>query len=90
MVTALVSRGPTEVDRAARIFHRDGFVVVRDLLDTDQLRNLRGACARALEQILEIPGSVGRKYLTESWRLPHRYSYGTCALAACATPVPFH
>ena len=68
---------PDEVDRIARIFRRDGFVVVRDLLDAGQLERFRDGCARVLRQILEIPGRDGRKYLTESSRLPHRYSYGT-------------
>ena len=30
-----------------------------------------------LADILALPGPEGRKYLTESGRLPHRYSYGT-------------
>ena len=68
---------PHEVERAARIFYRDGFVVVRDLLNAENLARWRDGCARALQQILEIPGTGGRKYLTESFRLPHRYSYGT-------------
>jgi hypothetical protein len=68
---------PHEIDRAARIFFRDGFVVVRDLLDADNLERFREGSARALKQILEVPGVGGRKYMTESFRLPHRYSYGT-------------
>jgi hypothetical protein len=68
---------PHEVERAARIFFRDGFVVVRDLLDPDQLEAFREGSARRLTDILSIPGEGGRKYVTESGRLPHRYSYGT-------------
>jgi len=68
---------PIEVERAARIFHRDGFVVVRDLLDPKRLRRFREGSAGALRQILEIRGAGKRKYMTESGRLPHRYSYGT-------------
>ncbi len=68
---------PDEVQRAARIFHRDGFVVVRDLLDEEHLRLFRQGSAEALRQILEVPGAGERKYMTESGRLPHRYSYGT-------------
>ena len=68
---------PDEVERIARIFHRDGFVVVRDLLNTEQLGRFRKGCARVLAQILEIGGTAGRKYTTETGRLPHRYSYGT-------------
>src|SRR5580698_2814158 len=68
---------PHEVERARRIFFRDGFVVVRDLLDAAALATFRDASARLLQTILDIPGFGGRKYVTESGRLPHRYSYGT-------------
>ena len=70
---------PEEVARASRIFFRDGFVVVRDLLSQAQLSRMREASARVLRQILQIPGEGGRKYVTESGRLPHRYSYGTAS-----------
>ena len=33
---------PAEVERAAELFHRDGFVVVRDALDPAQLERMRG------------------------------------------------
>ena len=68
---------PCEVARAVRILRRDGFVVVRDLLDDEHLRLLRQGSRRALRQILAVPGTGQRKYMTESGRLPHRYSYGT-------------
>jgi len=70
---------PHEVERAARIFFRDGFVVVRGLLDPVRLARWREASARVLAQILSIPGEGGRKYVTETGRLPHRYSYGTAS-----------
>jgi hypothetical protein len=70
---------PHEIERAARIFFRDGFVVVRDVLSADELERWRAASARVLKQILQIPGVGGRRYLTESYRLPHRYSYGTAS-----------
>jgi len=68
---------PDEVERAARIFRRDGFVVVRDLLDAERLARWRQGCARVLREILRVPGQGDRKYMTETARLPHRYSYGT-------------
>lgn len=68
---------PSEVDRAARIFHRDGFVVVKDLLTPTLLRQMREVCARYLREILAYPGRDGRRYMQESGRLPHRYCYGT-------------
>jgi len=70
---------PDEVNRAARIFRRDGFVVVRDVLNASPLARLRDGCDRMLAEILAIPGRDGRRYLTETQRLPHRYSYGTCS-----------
>lgn len=70
---------PHEIERATRIFFRDGFVVVRDLLNAETLQTLRAASARILGQILDIPGVGGRKYITETARLPHRYSYGTAS-----------
>jgi hypothetical protein len=70
---------PDDIGRARRLFFRDGFVVVRDLLDDDQLNAMREASARVLQQILDIPGWGGRKYVTETARLPHRYSYGTAS-----------
>ena len=63
--------------RKAGIFHRDGFVVVRDLLNAEQLSRFREGCARVLREILSVPGKGKRKYMAETGRLPHRYSYGT-------------
>ena len=68
---------PHEIKRAARIFHRDGFVVVGELLNAERLTRWREGCAQVLADILSIFGQGGRKYLTETGRLPHRYSYGT-------------
>ena len=68
---------PDEVERATRIFRRDGFVVVRDALDAEHLALFREGCARVLKEILAMPGRDGRRYLAESGRLPHRYCYGT-------------
>ena len=70
---------PHELARIARIFRRDGFVVVRDLLDEEQLARFREGSARVLKDILSIPGFGNRKYITETNRLPHRYSYGTAS-----------
>ena len=53
--------------------------MVRDLLDAEALDACREASARVLRQILEIKGEGGRKYITETGRLPHRYSYGTAS-----------
>ena len=70
---------PHEIERAAQVFFRDGFVVVKDVLSAGELERFRSASAAVLKQILQIPGVGGRKYLAESYRLPHRYSYGTAS-----------
>ena len=56
---------PHEVERAARIFFRDGFVVVRDLLDPARLETFREASARTLRKLLEIPGVAHAPSLVE-------------------------
>ena len=68
---------PDEVERATRVYRRDGFVVVRDALDDEHLARFREGCARRLREILSYPGRDGRKYMAETGRLPHRYCYGT-------------
>jgi phytanoyl-CoA dioxygenase PhyH len=61
---------PDEIDRATRLFRRDGFVVVRDALDPDQLEFLRAGCARVIADILAVdPDRTGN-------RGSHRYSFG--------------
>jgi len=65
---------PHEVDRAVELFHRDGFVVVRDALVGDAFDALRQATDSVVDEILagdpdaSIGGGAGG--------LPHRYSFG--------------
>ena len=65
---------PTEVERAVRIFNRDGFVVVRDALSPDQLAFLRSDVDDAVREILALdPDRKGN-------RGSHRYSFGGSSL----------
>lgn len=65
---------PSDVKRAAELFHRDGFVAVRDVLDPARLKRMRDAAHRAVAQLMEddpdcsAGGGAGG--------LPHRYSFG--------------
>ncbi len=68
---------PGDVDAAVEAFFRDGFVVVAGVLDSAALEVARAASVAALRPILAIAGDGGRRYVTETARLPHRYSYGT-------------
>lgn len=65
---------PTDIEQAVRLFHRDGFVVVRDVLDEAQLDFLRGGVADAVRGITALdPDRSGN-------RGSHRYSFGGSSL----------
>ncbi|MDZ7683951.1 MAG: phytanoyl-CoA dioxygenase family protein [Gammaproteobacteria bacterium] len=61
---------PHDIDRVKRLFHRDGFVVVRDVLDAKQLEFLRAGVDREINAILE------RDEARSGNRGSHRYSFG--------------
>ena len=61
---------PTELDRAANIFHRDGFVCIKDTLTPDQLKFAQAGAARIIkEQTDADPERKGN-------RGSFRYSFG--------------
>jgi hypothetical protein len=66
---------PSEVERAAELFHRDGFVVVADAIRPEQLARMRSAADRAIDEMLAVDPdcSVGGG----AGGLPHRYSFGS-------------
>ncbi len=66
--------GPDEVERAAMLFHRDGFVAIRDAVRDDQLERLRAAAVEVIERLVaaDPEGAVGGG----AGGLPHRYSFG--------------
>lgn len=65
---------PGDVERAAVLFHRDGFVAVADALDPDRLSALRSAADEVLDALVDADpeGAVGGG----AGGLPHRYSFG--------------
>jgi hypothetical protein len=75
---------PDEVERATSLFHRDGFVAVRDAIEPGQLERLRNAAAEVIETLVaaDPEGAVGGG----AGGLPHRYSFG----ATSATRQMFH
>ena len=61
---------PDYAERAARIFRRDGFVVVKECLDAERIATIRAGMERVIRQMLEKdPQRVGN-------RGSHRYSFG--------------
>ena len=65
---------PDEVKLAAELLHRDGFVVVRDVLDPAQLARLQAASERAIAEL--ISNDPGGGAGGGAGGLPHRYSFG--------------
>lgn len=63
-----------DVDRAVALFHRDGFVAVRDALSPARLDRLRSAVNEVIETLraADPEGAVGGG----AGGLPHRYSFG--------------
>jgi hypothetical protein len=73
-ITGLELLQPDDIDRAADIFHRDGFVVVENALNPDQLNFMREGCDREIHQIVANDrGRIGN-------RGSHRYSFGGASL----------
>ena len=66
---------PTDVERAAELFHRDGFVVVADALSPQQLARMREATERALDAMLAVDPTCAAG--GGAGGLPHRYSFGS-------------
>ena len=65
---------PSEVERALRLFNRDGFVVVRDALDTDQIELLRAGVDEVVADIVALDTDRNGN------RGSHRYSFGGSSL----------
>ena len=65
---------PDEVERATEIFHRDGFVVVRDVLTPEQLTYIQQGCEREIREIMSMDGN------RQGNRGSHRYSFGSASV----------
>lgn len=81
-ITGLEICEPGEIERAVRIFRRDGFVVVRDALGPTQLAEMQAAALREAESILRIDTLRGGN------RGSHRYSYGSSSTTGHLVHVP--
>lgn len=61
---------PTEIERAVRVFNRDGFVVVENALTPDQTEFLRAGVVEVVDEIVALDGDRAGN------RGSHRYSFG--------------
>lgn len=69
-ITGLEILEPHEIDRAVKLFRRDGFVVVRDALDADQIEFLRNGVVEVANDIVALDAERNGN------RGSHRYSFG--------------
>jgi len=69
-ITGLEILDPSEIERAVKLFHRDGFVTVRNALDPDQVEFLRNGVNEVVDSILALDPDRGGN------RGSHRYSFG--------------
>lgn len=65
---------PGDLTRAVEIFHRDGFVVIADVLDKGQTQFLADGCNEVAAEILALDRDRGGN------RGSHRYSFGGSSL----------
>ena len=65
---------PDDVERALRLFHRDGFVAVRDVLSAAQVETLAAGCAEVIDEIVALDTDHRGN------RGSHRYSFGGSSL----------
>ncbi len=62
---------PDFAQRAAELFHRDGFCVVAKVLDDERLAIIRNGCVETIREMLKLdPEMAGN-------RGSHRYTFGT-------------
>jgi hypothetical protein len=61
---------PDFAQRAAQLFHRDGFVLVKDCLSPERLEAIRAGCDKVIREMVKLdPQRLGN-------RGSHRYSFG--------------
>ncbi len=65
---------PTDVDRAVQLFHRDGFVVLGDVLNGEQTDFLARGCNEVVREIVALDNDHAGN------RGSHRYSFGGSSL----------
>jgi hypothetical protein len=62
-------------EHAARVFHRDGFVLIKDVLDAERIEILRSGCDKVIRHMLAHDNEPDRPRVGN--RGSHRYSFGS-------------
>lgn len=63
-----------DVDEVARLFHRDGFVVIADILNSEQIDQLAEGCNDVIREVTALDTQLNGN------RGSHRYSFGGSSL----------
>ncbi len=63
-----------DVDEVVRLFHRDGFVVVADILNGEQIERLAQGCNEVISEVTSLDTDLSGN------RGSHRYSFGGSSL----------
>lgn len=61
---------PDDIDEAVRLFKRDGFVVIEDVLNSEQIDFLAAGCNEVINEVLSLDAE------SRGNRGSHRYSFG--------------
>lgn len=73
-IRGLEIASPTDIEQAVRIFRRDGFVVIADVLNDEQTKFLANGCNEVAAEILALDNNRNGN------RGSHRYSFGGSSL----------
>ncbi|MGV0034094.1 MAG: phytanoyl-CoA dioxygenase family protein [Candidatus Azotimanducaceae bacterium WSBS_2022_MAG_OTU7] len=73
-ITGLEILGPGDVEEAVRLLKRDGFVVIGDVLNSEQIDLLALGCVEVINEILALDSN------NQGNRGSHRYSFGGSSL----------
>lgn len=65
---------PADIDQAVRLFRSDGFVVVADILNDEQIEILATGCAEVIAEVVALDADL------KGNRGSHRYSFGGSSL----------
>ena len=65
---------PTEMEKAVQLFYRDGFVVVENVLNQDQVDILKAGCHEVIDEVMALDDA------RKGNRGSHRYSFGGSSL----------
>jgi hypothetical protein len=74
--------GPNDIDEAVRLLKRDGFVVIGDVLNSEQIDMLASGCNDVIKEVFALDSD------NQGNRGSHRYSFGGSSLTRSQLHLP--